>query len=289
MSLNSEALAGSISGQIVLSGNENSESSCKWSDVYWQTVGDEARWVARRSQADEPISKAQRLRSTDPIQNSRSPRQEINRRQRTGENKLAWANNDLTTCTANANQIKAADNAQQVRPCWLANQHWGCRSNADKQSDRWQHADTQNEHTDPWTVTLITSLHTPVHPLITSLHTPVHLLITLSCSQCVDYLCTSVPSLWLPRLHLPALTCACLYFTVFIIWPITFGFVHSGHQHYVAVWGVPFLIIVLFLPVGFWFNKVKKLTCIWTQISTFPRASMLRCDRSLPQLTVYSS
>ncbi len=136
---------------------------------------------------------------------------------------------------------------------------------------------------------LITSLHTPVHPLITSLHTPVHLLITLSCSQCVDYLCTSAPSLWLPRLHLPALTCACLYFTVFIIWPITFGFVHSGHQHYVAVWGVPFLIIVLFLPVGFWFNKVKKLTCIWTQISTFPRASMLRCDRSLPQLTVYSS
>ncbi len=98
---------------------------------------------------------------------------------------------------------------------------------------------------------LITSLHTPVHPLITSLHTPVHLLITLSCSQCVDYLCTSAPSLCLPRLLLPALTC--LYFTVFIIWPITFGFVHSGHQHYVAVWGVPFLIIVLFFPVGFWF------------------------------------
>ncbi len=135
---------------------------------------DEARWVARRSQADEPISKAQRLWSTDPIQpiskaqrlwstdpiqNCRIPRQEINRRQRTGENKLAWENNDLTTCTANANQIKAADNAQQVRPCWLANQHWGCRSNADKQSDRWQHADTQNEHTDPWTVT-----HALPHP-----------------------------------------------------------------------------------------------------------------------------
>ncbi len=29
---------------------------------------DEARWVARRSQAGKPISKAQRLRSTDPIQ-----------------------------------------------------------------------------------------------------------------------------------------------------------------------------------------------------------------------------
>ncbi len=82
----------------------------------------------------------------------------------------------------------------------------------------------------------------------------------------------------LPRLHLPALTCECLYFIVFIIWPITFGFVHSGHQHYVAVWGVPFLIIVLFLPVGFWFNKVKKLICIWTQISIFPRASTLRRD-----------
>ncbi len=91
---------------------------------------------------------------------------------------------------------------------------------------------------------LITSLHTPVYLLITSLHTPVHLLITLSCSQCVDYLCTSAPSLCLPRLHLPALTCACLYFTVFIIWPITFGFVHSGHQHYVAIWGVPFLNFV---------------------------------------------
>ncbi len=58
---------------------------------------------------------------------------------------------------------------------------------------------------------LITSLHTPVHLLITSLHTPVHLLITHSCSQCVDYLCTSAPSLWLPRLPLPALTCACMY------------------------------------------------------------------------------
>ncbi len=139
---------------------------------------DEARWVARRSQADEPISKAQRLWSTDPIQpiskaqrlwstdpiqNCRIPRQEINRRQRTGENKLAWENNDLTTCTANANQIKAADNAQQVRPCWLANQHWGCRSNADKQSDRWQHADTQNEHTDPWTVTEASITSFPIY------------------------------------------------------------------------------------------------------------------------------
>ncbi len=61
---------------------------------------------------------------------------------------------------------------------------------------------------------LITSLHTPVHPLITSLHTPVHLLITLSCSKCVDYLCTSAPSLCLPRLLLPALTCAWLYHCV---------------------------------------------------------------------------
>ncbi len=61
------------------------------------------------------------------------------------------------------------------------------------------------------------STHLCTHPLITSLHTPVHLLITLSCSQCVDYLCTSAPSLCLPRLLLPALTCACLYFTVFRI------------------------------------------------------------------------
>ncbi len=35
-------------------------------------------------------------------------------------------------------------------------------------------------------------------------------------------------------------------------------------QHYVAVWGVLFLIIVLFLPVGFLFIKEPKLTCIWT-------------------------
>ncbi len=51
--------------------------------LFDKTVRDEARWVARRSQADEQISKARRLRSTDPIQNSRSPRQETNRRQRT--------------------------------------------------------------------------------------------------------------------------------------------------------------------------------------------------------------
>ncbi len=53
-------------------------------------------------------------------------------------------------------------------------------------------------------------------------------------------------------------------------------------QHYVAVWGVLFLIIVLFLPVGFLFIKEPKLTCIWTQISVFPRASSLSRDRILP-------
>ncbi len=59
-------------------------------------------------------------------------------------------------------------------------------------------------------------------------------------------------------------------------------FVRSGHQHYVAVWGVLFLIIVLFLPVGFLFIKEPKLTCIWTQISVFSRASSLSRDRILP-------
>ncbi len=71
-------------------------------------------------------------------------------------------------------------------------------------------------------------------------------------------------------------------FTIFPVWPITFGFVHSGHQHFVAIWGVPLLIIVLFLPVGFWFNKEKKLTCIWTQISYFfHAASWQSCDLNM--------
>ncbi len=52
-------------------------------------------------------------------------------------------------------------------------------------------------------------------------------------------------------------------------------------QHYVAVWGVLFLIIVLFLPVGFLFIKEPKLTCIWTQISVFPRASSLSRDTNI--------
>ncbi len=81
-------------------------------------------------------------------------------------------------------------------------------------------------------------------------------------------------------LHWPALTWACLYLTVFMIWPISFCFVRSGH--YVADWGVPFMMIFQFLPVGFWFNKVKKLTCIWTQISVFPRASSLSRDTNTP-------
>ncbi len=58
-----------------------------------------------------------------------------------------------------------------------------------------------------------------------------------------------------------------MYVHCFLVVPITFGFVRSGHQHYVAVGVVPFLIIVLFLPVGFLFIKEPRLTCIWTQIS----------------------
>ncbi len=81
----------------------------------------------------------------------------------------------------------------------------------------------------------------------------------------VDYLDTSLPSLCLARLS--TLICVSMFVHCVFLLPITFGFVRSGHQHYVAVWGVPFLIIVLFLPVGFWFNKLKKLTCIWTQTS----------------------
>ncbi len=65
----------------------------------------------------------------------------------------------------------------------------------------------------------------------------------------VDYLDTSLPSLCLARL--PTLICVSMYVHCVFLLPITFGFVRSGHQHYVAVWGVPFLIIVLFLPVGF--------------------------------------
>ncbi len=53
-----------------------------------------------------------------------------------------------------------------------------------------------------------------------------------------------------------------------------------GQQHCVVVCGVPFLKIVLFLPVGLLFIKNNLLTCIWTQISIFPQASTLRRDNS---------
>ncbi len=53
----------------------------------------------------------------------------------------------------------------------------------------------------------------------------------------------------------------------------------SGHLHCVAVCGVPFLNIVLFLPVGLWFLKEKKLTCTWTQISVFFGAPCSHRDR----------
>ncbi len=44
---------------------------------------------------------------------------------------------------------------------------------------------------------LITSLHTPVHPLITSLHTPVHLLITsLHTPVCTHSSLSAVPNVW---------------------------------------------------------------------------------------------
>ncbi len=96
---------------------------------------------------------------------------------------------------------------------------------------------------------LITSLHTPVHLLITSLHTPVHPLITLSCSQCVDYLCTSAPSLCLPRLPLPALTCACMYVHCISCCTDYIRFRALGTPALRCL-GCPMLIIVLFLPVG---------------------------------------
>ncbi len=89
----------------------------------------------------------------------------------------------------------------------------------------------------------------------TSLHTPVYPHITPSWSQSVDYLYTSPPSLCLARLPLPALTWVCVCSLLCCYCTDYVRFVRSGHQHYVAVWGVPFLIIVLFLPVGFWVNK----------------------------------
>ncbi len=74
----------------------------------------------------------------------------------------------------------------------------------------------------------------------------------------------------------------CMYVKKNVLFTDDVRFVRSGHQHYVAIWGVLFLIIVLFLPVGFLFIKEPKLTCIWTQISVFPRASSLSRDRILP-------
>ncbi len=42
-------------------------------------------------------------------------------------------------------------------------------------------------------------------------------------------------------------------FTVFPVVPITFGFVHSGHQHYVVVWGVPCWLLFCFCLLAFLF------------------------------------
>ncbi len=56
---------------------------------------------------------------------------------------------------------------------------------------------------------------------------------------------------------LPAeITCTCTFMCVYVcllcfLFTDYIRFVRLGHQHYVAVWGIPFLIIVLFLSVGF--------------------------------------
>ncbi len=101
-------------------------------------------------------------------------------------------------------------------------------------------------------------------------------LITLSCSQWVDYLCTSAPSLCLPRLHLPALTCACNVMYVHYISCLTdyIRFRALGTPALRCRLGCPVADYCFVLPVGIWFNKEKKLTCIWTQISTFSTGSL---------------
>ncbi len=92
----------------------------------------------------------------------------------------------------------------------------------------------------------------------TSLHTPVYPHITPSWSQSVAYLYISPPSLCLARLPYPH---SLVYvFVVFCVGYCTdyIRFVRSGHQHYVAVWGVPFLITVLFCLLAFEF--IIKMT-----------------------------
>ncbi len=83
------------------------------------------------------------------------------------------------------------------------------------------------------------------------------------------HLCThsslsAVPNVWTIYAHQPRPS-ACrdyLYphshvhvcmFTVFPVVPITFGFVHSGHQHYVVVWGVPCWLLFCFCLLAFLF------------------------------------
>ncbi len=130
--------------------------------------------------------------------------------------------------------------------------------------------------------------HSSLHSTHLYTHSSLH-----STHLCTYSSLSAVPNVWTIYAPQPRLS-ACrdyLYphshvhvcmFTIFPVWPITFGFVHSGHQHFVAIWGVPLLIIVLFLPVGFWFNKEKKLTCIWTQISYFfHAASWQSCDLNM--------
>ncbi len=90
---------------------------------------------------------------------------------------------------------------------------------------------------------------TPVHPLITSQ------LVSIT----VDYLCTSLPSLWLARS--PAL----VYVLVYVV----------HHLHCVAVCVVPFLNIVL--PVGLLFIKKRSLPALGLR-SLFSTASSLYCD-----------
>ncbi len=111
----------------------------------------------------------------------------------------------------------------------------------------------------PSSWTHLTSLHTPVHPLITSQ------LVSIT----VDYLCTSLPSLWLARS--PTLVYALVYV------------VH--HLHCVAVCVVPFLNIVL--PVGLLFIKKRSLPALGLR-SLFSTVSSLSRDNVCNVLCISS-
>ncbi len=160
-SLNSDALAGSILVRSFCHGTESSRSNCEWKtdSLYWQLQNTvEVRWagsagavtrqcrVSSSGREHSPVRTLQGNTEHDQARNSlRTWKTDTESKETTRVKTTIWQR--ITETPARYRQCRRATPVTIL----IARQVLG---NADKHNKRVHpHGRTQNEHTDPWTVT----------------------------------------------------------------------------------------------------------------------------------------